>query len=134
MKKQRSIPRIEGDAEGLNKRLSKCECPIRSPANILSWFLLGLRISSAFFFCRGFFREDLSSLLFMYGLSAPHVSYLCSPWSPSWQPLQLYQLQAQVLLVDVRSLAINSHVSRHPYQSDSVMSCRLHRGLIAVQD
>ena len=31
-------------------------------------------------------------------------------------------------------ISINSHVSRHPYQLDSVMSCQLHQGLMAFPD
>jgi len=78
----------------------------------------------------------------MYGLPVLlNVSYLSSPWSLPWQPSQTYQVQAQILLVDVKSLSdqfinylisIKSYVSWHLYQLDLVVFCQFHQELMVV--
>jgi len=80
----------------------------------------------------------------MYGLPMLLiVSYLSSPWSLPWQPLQIYQVQAQVLLVDVWNLSgqfinylisIKSYVPWHLYQLDLVVFCQFHHELMVVSD
>ena len=78
----------------------------------------------------------------MYGLPMLLiVFYLSSPWSLPWQPLQIYQVQAQVFLVDVRSLSgqfinylisVKSYVSQHLYQLDLVVFCQFHQEMRVV--
>ena len=78
----------------------------------------------------------------MYGLPVLLiVSYLSSPLSLPWQPSQTYQVQVQILLVNVKSLSgqfinclisIKSYVCWHLYQLDLVVFCQFHQELMVV--
>jgi hypothetical protein len=86
----------------------KWQCPVSNPVIILSWSQLRLSNSPAFF-AEVFFKKALSVPLSTCGLMLL-VFYLSSPGSPPWQPLQIHHVQADVLLVDMKSL-VSSIVS-----------------------
>ena len=83
-----------------NKCPLKWQCPVSNPVIIVSWFLLRLSRSPAFF-AEGFFYP---AFVHIWIASASHVSCVFSLWSLPWQLSQIYQLQAEVLWLDARSL------------------------------
>jgi len=83
----------------LNKCPFKQQRPVSNLVTILSWFLLRLSISPALY-AEGFLRKLLACL-------CPRMDckrFSCFLLIQTWQPLHIYQVQAQVLWRNVRRL------------------------------
>jgi len=106
---------------GLKRCPFKWQRPVSNPVIILSWCLLRLSNSPAFFH-RGFFLKKALNV------PCPCMDW-CSLFStcpvpdhPVWQPLQIHHVQAVVLLVDMKSLVLSFHQLSHFHQFECVLA------------
>jgi hypothetical protein len=107
----------------LSRCLFKWHFPVSSPVNILSWFLWRWSnfLASPPLPQRVVNENHYLAFTHIWTANAVHESYLSSPWSYPWQPLQIYQAQAQVLLVVVRSPVWLIHHLSHFHQFPCVL-------------